>query len=265
MERKPFVSGRFYPANMTELNAQLESFFEEVPQKAKVFGIVAPHAGYMYSGKVAGAVWCKIEVPDTVIIIGPNHSGLGAQIAVYPEGSWETPLGKVAIDEEIATSIVTNSKYAAPDTLAHANEHSIEVQLPFVQRMNPKAMIVPIAMGNYSHEAINDLIESIDLATKGKDVLFVASSDFSHYEPEYTAKARDKMAIEEIKKLDWLELFNVVIQKEISLCGLGPIAVVIGLSKLRGAQAGKLVSYSNSGVMSRDYSNVVTYAGIALK
>jgi hypothetical protein len=265
MERKPFVTGRFYPDDKTELNAQLDSFFEEVPYKAKVFGIVVPHAGYMYSGKVAGAVWYKIEVPDLVIIIGPNHSGQGAQIAVWPDGQWETPLGKIQVDEETATRIITNSKYAAPDTLAHANEHSIEVQLPFIQLLNPKAQIVPIVMGNYSHEAINDLIESIDVATQDKNVLFVASSDFSHYEPEYTAKARDRMAIEEIKKLDWLELFNVVIQKEISMCGLGPIAVIIGLSKLRGAQAGKLVSYSNSGVMSRDYSNVVTYAGIALK
>lgn len=265
MERKPFVSGRFYPADKAELAAQLDSFFEEVPAKAKVFGIVAPHAGYMYSGKVAGAVWCRIEVPDTVIIIGPNHSGLGAQIAVYPEGHWETPLGKVAVDAETAEKIITNSQYATPDAVAHSNEHSIEVQLPFIQKVNPNAKIVPIAMGNYSHEAINDLIESIDKAIQGKDALFVASSDFSHYEPEYTAKARDKMAIEEIKKLDWLELFSIVIQKEISMCGLGPIAVVIGLSKLRGAQAGKLVAYSNSGVMSRDFSNVVTYAGIALK
>lgn len=265
MERKPFVSGRFYPADKTELLAQLDSFFEDVPQKAKVDGIIVPHAGYIYSGKVAGAVWCRIEVPDTVLIIGPNHSGSGPQISVYPEGHWETPLGKLEVDAKLASLIVENSQYAAPDTLAHSNEHSIEVQLPFIQKINPKARIVPIAMGNYSHEAINDLIESIGKATTDKNVLFVASSDFSHYEPEYTAKARDKMAIEEIKKLDWLELFSVVIQKEISMCGLGPIAVVIGLSKLRGAECGKLVAYSNSGVMSHDFSNVVTYAGLALK
>ncbi|HOG71074.1 MAG TPA: AmmeMemoRadiSam system protein B [Caldisericia bacterium] len=265
MDRKPYVAGRFYPDDPQKLGSMLESFFEVADTKAAVPSIIVPHAGYMYSGKVAGAVYSKIAVPEIVVIIGPNHTGLGAPISIWPDGSWETPLGNVPVDNGTIMALLNNSRHAKPDTQAHLNEHSIEVQIPFLQYCKKGFKIVPIAMGDYSIEAIEDLANALDKATSGKEVLFVASSDFSHYEPEYTAKARDRMAIDEIKKLDWMAMLRVVAEKEITMCGAGPIAVATELAKRRGATSGKLLAYSNSGVMSHDFSNVVTYAGMAFR
>ncbi len=265
MLREPCVAGRFYPGSPEELESMIRSFDDWGAQKARVSGIIAPHAGYVYSGKVASAVWSKIEVPGTVVVIGPNHTGRGSSVSVFPEGQFSTPLGKIEIDSALATSIVEKSGIAKFDSLAHSSEHSIEVQVPFIQVANPAARLVAIAMGDYSEYAILDLAGAITQSAKPDDVLVVASSDFSHYEPEYTAKARDKIAIEEIKKLDWRSLYDVVTQKEISMCGLGPICVAIEVAKRWNAQAGKLLAYSNSGVMSHDFSNVVTYASMAFK
>lgn len=265
MLREPCVSGKFYPQNPTELVSMIESFGEWSQTKACVKGIIAPHAGYLYSGKVAASIWGKIDVPQTVIIIGPNHTGQGPAISIYPEGQWGTPLGNVEIDEAMSTSIVNASSIAKNDVLAHRNEHSIEVQLPFLTHANPNAKLVAIVMGDYSELAILDLCKAIVDSADPEKTLIVASSDFSHYEPEYTAKARDKFAIEEIKKLDWRALHNVVTTKEISMCGLGPICVAIESSKRWNAESGKLLSYSNSGFMSHDFSNVVTYAAMAFK
>ncbi len=265
MERKPFVAGRFYPAQPLELKQALDSYLERDQPRSKVPGIIVPHAGYMYSGKVAGAVYSKVALPETIVIIGPNHSGLGAPVSVYPPGHWETPLGLVTVATELAQRVANISRYVSLDATAHMNEHSIEVQLPFIQLLRPNANILPIALGDYHIETLEDLMDTLDEATAGMDVLFIASSDFSHYEPEYTAKAHDKMAIEEIKKMDWRALHRVVTEKDITMCGLGPICVACELSKRRGAESGRLLAYSNSGVMSHDYSNVVTYAGIAFK
>jgi AmmeMemoRadiSam system protein B len=243
----------------------IKSFDEWSQTKANVKGIIAPHAGYMYSGKVAAAVWGKINVPETVIVIGPNHTGQGPSMSVFPEGQWVTPLGNVEIDSQLSNAIVSASGIAEADTIAHKNEHSIEVQLPFLKLANPFAKLVAIVMGDYSEFAVLDLAKAIfDNADPGK-TLIVASSDFSHYEPEFTAKARDKFAIEEIKKLDWRALHDIVTTKEISMCGLGPICVAIECSKRWNAESGKLLSYSNSGFMSHDFSNVVTYAAMAFK
>ena len=265
MLREPCVSGKFYPQDPNELESMIMSFEEWSQTKATVKGIVAPHAGYMYSGKVAASVWGKINVPETVIIIAPNHTGLGPSISVYPEGQWVTPLGNIEIDTALSKAIVSGSGLAEADTLAHKNEHSVEVQLPFMRLANPLAKLVAIVMGDYSELAILDLSKAIFEHANPDKTLIVASSDFSHYEPEYTAKARDKFAIEEIKKLDWRALHNVVTTKEISMCGLGPICVAIECSKRWNAESGKLLSYSNSGFMSHDFSNVVTYAAMAFK
>lgn len=265
MVREPCVAGRFYPGNANELETMIKSFDEFTATKANVKGIVAPHAGYMYSGKVAASVWGKIDVPETVIILAPNHTGAGASTAVYPEGSWQTPMGKVDIDTHLTNSILSKSGVARADEQAHKNDHSIEVQLPLMQFANPSAKLVAISMGDYGELAILDLAKAICDSADPAKTLVVASSDFSHYEPEYTAKARDKIAIDEIKKLDWRALYSVVNEKEISMCGLGPICVAIECSLRWGAQAGKLLAYSNSGFMSHDFSNVVTYAALAFK
>lgn len=265
MLREPCVSGKFYPQNPLELESMIKSFDEWSQTKATVKGIIAPHAGYMYSGKVAAAVWGKINVPETVIVIGPNHTGQGPSMSVFPEGQWVTPLGNVEIDSQLSNAIVSASGIAEADTIAHKNEHSIEVQLPFLKLANPSAKLVAIVMGDYSEFAVLDLARAVFDNADPNKTLIVASSDFSHYEPEFTAKARDKFAIEEIKKLDWRALHDIVTTKEISMCGLGPICVAIECSKRWNAESGKLLSYSNSGFMSHDFSNVVTYAAMAFK
>jgi len=265
MDRKTYVAGRFYPDDPTELRDMINGYLGESDKQVSIPGVVLPHAGYIYSGKTAGAVVGKIKIPDTVVIFGPNHTGLGKPVAVYPDGNWKTPLGSVEVDMQLSREIVSGSEYAEFDTSAHETEHSIEVILPFLQVKNPKVKFVPIAMGTNDTEVIKELAESIDKVTKGMDVLFIASSDFTHYEPEYTAKARDKTAIEAIKEMDWEKFIQVTIDQEMSICGVAPICLVIELSKRRGAEAGKLLAYTNSGVMSHDFSNVVTYAGIAFK
>lgn len=181
MNRKPYVAGKFYPLDVNELGDALNSYIDRVDNPVKIPAIIVPHAGYVYSGKTAGALYSKIQIPQTVVIIGSNHTGAGKPIAVYPEGNWETPLGTVVVDSATAKKICELSEYASADTTAHSCEHSIEVQVPFLQLLNPNVEIVPIAMGNYSIEAIEDLANAINKATDGKDVLFVASSDFSHY------------------------------------------------------------------------------------
>ena len=265
MLREPCVSGKFYPQDPCELESMIMSFEEWSQTKATVKGIVVPHAGYMYSGKVAASVWGKINVPETVIVIGPNHTGLGPSVSIFPEGQWATPLGNIEIDSNISREITTASGLANADILAHKNEHSIEVQLPFIQLANPAAKLVAIVMNDYNEFAILDLSKAIFDHVDPDKTLIVASSDFSHYEPEYTAKARDKYAIEEMKKLDWRALHNIVTTKEITMCGLGPICVAMECSKRWNAESGKLLSYSNSGFMSHDFSNVVTYAAMAFK
>ncbi len=265
MERVSCVSGRFYPSDPEELRKAIEGFLGESGKEVSIPGIVVPHAGIMYSGKTAGAVVGKIKVPDTVIIFGPNHTGLGTAVSVYPEGKWETPLGDVEVDSSLAKEIAKNSEYAELDEKAHMSEHSIEVLLPFFQIKNKNMRIVPIAIGTSNIDVVIDIADAIDKSVNGKDILFVASSDFTHYEPEYTAKARDKVAINSIKELDWEKFIQISVDKEMSICGVIPISIVTELSKRRGATSGKLLAYSNSGEMSHDFSNVVTYAGIAFK
>jgi len=265
MDRKEFVSGRFYPSDPAELKKSLSKYLGEKMGDASVPCVILPHAGHIYSGKTAGAVVGKIRIPDTVIIIGPNHTGNGETVSVYPEGKWHTPLGYSVIDTDLAQAIITDSDNAKADTLAHQSEHSIEVVLPFLQMKNKYFSFVPISMGTTNSSIIEEMIETLYKVTKDRDILFVASSDFTHYEPEYTAKARDKIAINALKDMDWELFLQIVKDKEMSICGVAPICIITELAKRMGATSGRLLSYSNSGEMSHDFSNVVTYAGIAFK
>lgn len=265
MDRKEFVSGRFYPSEPDKLRSLLSKYIGDNQGSASVPGIILPHAGYIYSGKTAGSVISQIQVPNTVVIIGPNHTGRGESVSVYPEGKWRTPLGFSQVDRELAGEIISRSEYAEADTLAHESEHSIEVVLPFLQIKNKYFSLVPVTMGTNDISIISEMVDVIHNVTKDKDILYVASSDFTHYEPEYTAKARDKAAIRAIKEMDSKLFMSIVAEQEMSICGVSAICMVIELAKKMGATSGRLLSYSNSGEMSHDFSNVVTYAGIAFK
>ncbi|MFH1238505.1 MAG: AmmeMemoRadiSam system protein B [bacterium] len=267
MLRKPAVAGQFYEGEAKRLKRQLEQYIEPQAKKEEALGIMVPHAGYMYSGKVAGTVYSRITIPQTFIIIGPNHHGMGVPTAVMAEGSWETPLGTIAIDTETARKILTNSSVLKEDASAHIYEHSLEVQLPFMQYFSGDFEIVPITMRDYSQSTCQDLGEAIAKAVKEspKKIVIVASSDMTHYENRQTAEKKDKSVIEEILKLNPEGLLNTVVRNSVSMCGSGPTAVMLFACKKLGAKKATLTFYNTSGDITGDYDEVVGYAGIIVQ
>lgn len=261
MIRYPAVAGSFYPSDPVELRKLLFSLLSRVPEaeEREVIGVVVPHAGYVYSGPVAAHAYRALEKTthphDRVVVVGPNHTGYGAPVSVFPRGEWVTPLGPVPVDEEMARHIVERSS-AELDTDAHIFEHSIEVQLPFLQMIYPTFSFVPITMMDQSHDVAEDLAGAIP-----EDVLLVASSDFSHYVPADVAERLDKLVIERILALDAPGVEQVVREQKISVCGYGPIMTLVEWAKRQGARA-ELLKYATSGDVTGDYSNVVAYAAV---
>ncbi len=274
MLRHPAVAGYFYHGSAEALKKQVREFIIPGARRVKAFGVLSPHAGLMYSGPVAGAVYSSVELPGTFVLIGPNHTGLGAPISLMASGSWETPLGAVNIDEPLAAAILAKSSRIREDTLAHLREHSLEVQLPFIQYFREKFAIVPIQMldvrlesclevGRAVAGAISECgMRSAECGSKG--VLIVASSDMSHYEPAERAKEKDYKAIHHILDLDPEGLYRTVRDTGISMCGFGPAVAMLSASKMLGATGAELIKYANSGEASGDFKQVVGYAGIVV-
>lgn len=265
--RNPAQAGRFYPSAPEELRKDVEQYIIKDAKKEPSLGIVAPHAGFMYSGKAAGAVYSRVKLPDAFIILGPNHSGMGADTAIMTSGEWSMPNGSVKINSKLAEAILSNAKNVIKDDEnAHAYEHSLEVQIPFIQYFRKTFTIVPICMKDYSLKTCRTIgkaiAESLDSSV---NALIVASSDMSHYEPHETAKEKDKLAIDEIIKLNPEGLLDTVSVNNISMCGSGPAAVMLFAVKTLGAKEAELVLYNTSGDASGDHSSVVGYAGILVK
>jgi len=268
MNRQPAVAGHFYPGTAEALKRQVQEFI--VPaEKTRALGILSPHAGLIYSGRVAGAVYSSIDLPDTFVLIGPNHTGLGARVSIMCEGIWETPLGAVGIDEPLARSILSRSPRIQEDSLAHLREHSLEVQLPFLQYFKKRFTIVPIQMLDTRLETCLEVGRAVGEAIKEgmrderpSNALIVASSDMSHYESAASAKEKDFKAIQNILSLDPEGLHNTVKKHGITMCGYGPAVAMLTACKILGASEAKLVKYANSGEVSGDYEQVVGYAGI---
>jgi AmmeMemoRadiSam system protein B len=262
MKRDAQVAGYFYPRDKNELLNMLNNFIKKEEKLIPAKGCISPHAGYIYSGSVAGKVFSTINIPNNIIILGPNHHGLGYPASIYSKGSWVTPLGEVNINTELAEKILKNSKYLKEDFSAHMMEHSIEVQIPFLQYLNPYISIVPITLADYSQRFLEDLINSITFAVKDGDVLIIASSDFTHYESYNSAKEKDLYAIEAILSLNPDEFLERVRKRKISICGTGPIYILISVLNNLGIKNAKLVDYKTSGDTTQDFSAVVGYAGI---
>jgi len=265
--RKPVVSGYFYPGEEKILREDLKRYIEHEEKKLSPKAIICPHAGYVYSGKTAGKVYSKIIPPDVVIIIGPNHHGYGEPYAIDDSDEWETPLGKVEIDKEIKEKLLEKSRYLHADSIAHKQEHSIEVQIPFLQFINPVITIVPVLISGM-HDA-NPWYEigytiALTIDQIKKNVLVIASSDFTHYEPAESAEKKDRLAIEKIVNLDADGFLDTVSEHDISICGFAPIVSAITSAKTLGSNKGMLVEYTNSGKVSGDFEQVVGYAGIIL-
>ena len=267
MIRKPAQAGRFYMKDPEALREQVEKYIRMDIEKEDVLGIVAPHAGYFYSGKVAGAVYSKVNLPDTIIIIGPNHTGIGAEIAIMAKGEWEMPNGRVKIDSSLAEKLLSQAGgIAEEDEEAHLHEHSLEVQIPFIQYFKTEFTMVPICMRDNRVSTCRELGKAIARAIKSEiPCLIVASSDMTHYESQKDAERKDKLAIDKILKLDSEGLLKTVMERDISMCGAGPAATMIFACKELGAKKSELVLYNTSAEASGDYSAVVGYAGIIVK
>jgi AmmeMemoRadiSam system protein B len=277
-KRNPIVAGYFYPDKPEELRSVIEWSFKhrigpgKPPSPSDTsamnsIGYVAPHAGYIYSGPVAAHVYFDMALnkkPDTIVILGTNHTGLGRPVSVYPEGVWGTPLGDLVVDDEVGRLIVENSEIAEFDEYAHLEEHSIEVQLPFiVYTYGGDVKITPIVIGIHTPDIARDLAKSIHKASMatGKRIIVIASSDFNHYEPHEETSRKDSMAIDRILKLDTDGLYNVILRNDISICGPGGIMTLMEYTKILGGKA-QLLKYATSGDTSGDYSHVVGYAAL---
>jgi AmmeMemoRadiSam system protein B len=265
MIRKPAVAGRFYPGNTDELRQALKGFLTPVAAPSKAIGVVVPHAGYMYSGHVAGAVYSEIELPLRNVVLCPNHTGLGPALSIMRSGAWQTPLGELEIDRELSNALIAADPHLEDDVDAHRFEHAIEVQLPFMQHMTGSAArFVPITVGTANLEWLQSLGRAIAavIKTGAPDALIIASSDMNHYEPDAITRVKDRKAIDEILRLNPEGLYDVVRRENISMCGFGPAVTMLTAANILGASKTELVRYATSGDVSFDFDHVVGYAGI---
>jgi AmmeMemoRadiSam system protein B len=265
--RHPAVAGRFYPRDPAELRAEVESYLGPQQPTVGALGCVVPHAGYMYSGHVAGAVYARLDLPRRCILMCPNHTGMGHPLAIMSEGAWETPLGQVSIDSTLAAALKQRFPLLSENGEAHRAEHAAEVQLPFLQARRPDSTFVPIALGTSRYEALEGLGEAIAdvVATLGERVLLIASSDMNHYENDTITRVKDQKAIERILVMDARGLFDVVMNEDISMCGFGPTVAMLTAARRLGAVSADLVRYATSGDVSGDRERVVGYAGILVQ
>ena len=267
MYRRALVAGEFYPGTEKALQDNIKHLVEIVGSKVSVKGVMTPHAGYTYSGSVAGALYSRVNIPNLVAILGPNHSGYSRDYSIMVSGKWATPLGEVQIHSGLAQAILERSRHIKEDAMVHFFEHSLEVQVPFLQYFNRDVRIVPIMFGGYDEVAFVEMGKEIAEAIKdsGEEVLIVASSDMSHHVSQEIAKRKDDMVIQAILKLDEVEMLRVVKDMDISMCGFAPASVMLSAAKSLGAQGAELVKYMTSGDVTGDYKEVVGYASVMLK
>jgi len=264
--RKSVVAGQFYPGTKDRLLKILSGLTEKV-KKEEALGAMSPHAGYIYSGSVAGKVLSHLKERDLFVIIGPNHTGNGEPFSVFSAGKWETPLGTVDIDEEFARRLIAQSGLFKPDEAAHAGEHSVEVQIPFLQYLMKDFRIVPIIIKSMEIKNLKKAGIEIAEALKEskKNATIIASSDMTHYEPQAEAERKDKSALEAILNIDEDGLIDTVTRMNISMCGIAPVITMLSAVKFLGADNAELIDYKTSGDSSGDYSSVVGYGGVIIK
>lgn len=265
--RHPAVAGRFYPGDPEDLRAEAQSYLSPSDNQAiRAIGCIAPHAGYIYSGHVAGAVFARVEVPERCLVLCPNHTGMGMPLAILSEGAWETPLGKVPVDSQLANALKRQFPALEEDSAAHRAEHAAEVELPFLQLRQPNLRFVPIAVGTGRLEVLERLGEAAAdvIAAQSSPVLIVASSDMNHYESDAVTRVKDHRAIERILSLDASGLYEVVTQQNVTMCGFGPAVAMLTAARKLGAKSAELVKYATSGDISGDRNLVVGYAGVVV-
>jgi AmmeMemoRadiSam system protein B len=265
--RHPAMAGRFYPENPEDLRASIDSYCSPKKNALSATGCVAPHAGYIYSGQVAGAVYSTLGIPRRCIVLCPNHTGKGPPLSIMSRGVWETPIGTASIDPELADALHERFPLLSEDREAHRSEHGIEVQLPFLQVLNPDFTFVPLVLGTRKFEILEGLGKAIGalLKAQSEPILIIASSDMNHYESDAVTRIKDHKAIGRILALDAHGLFDVVMEEKISMCGFGPTIAMLTAARHLAATQAELVQYATSGDVSGDREMVVGYAGIVVR
>lgn len=272
--RTPAVAGMFYPNTKQQLKSSIRDCFlhkygpgkQQFASDKKIIGVISPHAGYEYSGPIAANSYQAISTqnPQLVIIIGPNHWGIGKDVAVMKDGTWQTPLGDVEVDSESATQIAKISKTVTLDYFSHTRDHSLEVQVPMLQEtFSHKFKILPIILIDQSKDTAIEIGKAIAKIAAGRDIIIIGSSDFTHYEPNELAHRQDKFLIDSIISMDIEEFYMTLQEKKVSACGYGAIATTMIACKELGATRASLLRYATSGDITGDESSVVGYASIA--
>lgn len=265
-QRQPAVAGQFYTDDGDRLRSELKRLIPPAAARKKALGAISPHAGYLYSGGVAGRLYAGLEIPATVVLVGPNHHGVGAPAGLYPEGVWLTPLGPVPIAARLGALISAQCPFVQSDTLSHRFEHSLEVQVPFIQYLRPDVSIAPLCLGFSDYPAAGALGRGLAAAIRafGEEVLIVASSDMTHYESAASARRKDALALERVLAFDPEGLLRICRNEQITMCGVVPSAVMLVAARELGARHAEQVAYATSGDITGDNSHVVGYAGVAV-
>jgi hypothetical protein len=270
MVRTPAVAGLFYPASCRALTDEVARYLDPTAHPEPMIAAVSPHAGLMYSGPIAGSVYSRIALPGTVILLGPNHTGLGPAVSVYPEGAWQMPDAIISVDRDLVQAFLAHCPFAKADTAAHQHEHSLEVQLPFLYQQRHEIRILPIVLGIRDPElcqAIGDSLATIvsqHAKSTGEVPLLVASTDMNHYESDAVTRVKDQYAIAAIERLDPVGLNVAVTEHDISMCGIAPTLAVLHAARILGATSATLVGYATSGDRTGDRRRVVGYAGFVI-
>ncbi len=264
--RLPVVAGTFYPSHPLQLRTAVKRFLVRETEPKEVIAVVAPHAGYIYSGSTAGKTYASSVLPRRLFVLCPNHTGMGQALAVYPSGSWRTPLGDVGVDGPLAKALLRFCPECRADVTAHLREHAVEVQLPFLQVMLGNPGIVPVAVGTHSLLALQSLGRGLAQAiTEARgEAAIVVSSDMNHYEPASVNRRKDDMALHELLALEPERLHGVVLENEITMCGFGPAVAAIVAARALGAAGADVVDYTHSGMVAGGDDEVVSYAGVRI-
>ncbi len=266
MLRLPAVAGQFYPANPQELASLVRQLAKRNPQKDKkrVKACLVPHAGYAYSGGVAGAVFAELEIPHRVIVLGVRHYPRGENAAIRSDGAWRTPLGDAPIDSQLAQKCKEECALLKEDAVAHSQEHSLEVQLPFLQVLVPEFRFVPVALGTIRFEELQKVGEAIArvIASSQNEIFLLVTSDLNHYEDDVTTQKKDAKAIAQLEAMDPRGLYDACRAESISMCGLGPAVAMLFALRALGAMKAETVQHATSASVSGDYRRVVGYAGM---
>ena len=269
MIRPPAVAGRFYPSEPQELARQISEFAPPVASAGKTLarGCVVPHAGYMYSGHVAGAVYSLLEIPARCILLGPRHYPRGEEMAILPQGSWRTPCGDAPVDADLAAELMQACPRLREDAVAHEREHSLEVQIPFLQRLVPDFRFVPVVLGADRYPLLEELGHAVAkvVAAQSERVLVIASTDMNHYESDGITRAKDGRAIERILALDPRGLYDTVRGEGITMCGYAATTAMLVAMRDLGAESAELVRYATSGDITDEREEVVGYAGLIVR